>query len=157
MVAFAGDLRSIGRVFAIDDETVQRVARIRHEVSGTVQLGSAFSLKAALVFAATFSGVLVASSALNSWLGKTGVIVAAAVAGFADTHSAAFSVASLVAVGKLSAADAIFPCLIGLTTNTITKAVLAITAGGRHFAIQVIPGLILVIVTAWLAAAFLYW
>src|SRR5690242_8359219 len=40
MVAFAGDLRSIGRVFAIDDETVQRVARIRHEVSGGGELRS---------------------------------------------------------------------------------------------------------------------
>jgi uncharacterized membrane protein (DUF4010 family) len=84
------------------------------------------------------------------------VIVAAAVAGFADTHSAAFSVASLVAAGKLKAADAIFPCLAGLTTNTITKALLAITAGGRHFAIQVIPELILVIASVWIAAGFLY-
>lgn len=39
------------------------------------------------------------AAALNQWLGREGVIVAAAIAGFADTHSAAVSVASLVAAG----------------------------------------------------------
>lgn len=98
------------------------------------------------------AGVLFASAALNYWLGKAGVIAASAVAGFADAHSAAVSVASLVAAGKMSARDAVIPCLAGLTTNTVTKAVLAITAGGRHFAIQIIPGLALVIAAAWIAA-----
>jgi uncharacterized membrane protein (DUF4010 family) len=74
------------------------------------------------------------------------------VAGFADTHAAALSVASLVAAGKMSARDALIPCLAGLTTNTVTKAVLAITGGGRRFAIQIIPGLMLVIAAAWIAA-----
>jgi uncharacterized membrane protein (DUF4010 family) len=129
---------------------------IRHDAPSIPQSGSAFSLKTALAFAATFTGVLFAAAALNFWLGKSGVIVASAVAGFADTHSAVFSVASLVAAGKLNARDAIFPCLAGLTTNTITKALLAVTAGGKHFAIQVIPGLMLVIASVWMAAAFLY-
>jgi hypothetical protein len=51
----------------------------------------------------------------------------------------------------MSAHDAVIPCLTGLTTNTITKAVLAITAGGSRFAMQVVHGLILVIGAAWLA------
>ena len=125
---------------------------MRHDAPDATQPGSAFSLKTALAFAATIAAMLFASAALNSWLGKAGVIVAAGVAGFADTHSAAVSVASLVAAGKMSARDAVIPCLAGLTTNTITKAVLAVTAGGRRFAIQIIPGLILVIAAAWIAA-----
>jgi len=99
------------------------------------------------------AAVLLASAALNSWLGQKGVIAAVAVAGLADTHSAAVSVASLVAAGKMNARDAVIPCLAGLTTNTVTKAVLAVTAGGRRFATQIIPGLILVIAAAWIAAA----
>jgi uncharacterized membrane protein (DUF4010 family) len=78
------------------------------------------------------------------------------VAGFADTHSAAFSAASLVAAGKLSTADAIIPCLLALTTNTVTKSLFAVTSGGRRFAVQVIPGLILVIASVWIAAGFQY-
>src|SRR5579864_247070 len=125
---------------------------IRHDAPRATQPGSAFSLKTALAFAATMAAVLLASAALNSWLGKAGVIAASVVAGFADTHAAAVSVASLVAAGKMSARDALIPCLAGLTTNTVTKAVLAITGGGRRFAIQIIPGLMLVIAAAWIAA-----
>jgi uncharacterized membrane protein (DUF4010 family) len=125
---------------------------IRHDAPSATQPGSAFSLKTALAFAATMAVVLLASAALNSWLGKAGVIAASVVAGFADTHAAAVSVASLVAAGKMSARDALIPCLAGLTTNTVTKAVLAITGGGRRFAIQIIPGLMLVIAAAWIAA-----
>jgi uncharacterized membrane protein (DUF4010 family) len=71
------------------------------------------------------------------------------VAGFADTHSAAISVASLVASGRLEAEDADIPILAGFTTNSLTKAVLAWTAGGRRFALQVWPGLVLVLAGAW--------
>jgi uncharacterized membrane protein (DUF4010 family) len=125
---------------------------MRHDVAHSTQPGSTFSLKTALAIAATMAAMLLVSAALNSWLGKAGVIAGSAVAGFADAHSAAASVASLVAAGKISARDAIIPCLAGLTTNTVTKAVLAVTAGGWRFAVQIIPGLILVIGAAWIAA-----
>ena len=104
----------------------------------------------ALVFALTLSGILVASAALREWFGETGIIVAAALAGFVDTHSAAISVASLVASEKMSAADAVFPILAGLSTNTISKMFLAGISGGRAFALRVIPGLIVVALAAWI-------
>jgi hypothetical protein len=44
--------------------------------------------------------ICVASAALRERFGETGVIVAAAVAGFVDTHSVAISIASLVASGR---------------------------------------------------------
>ena len=56
---------------------------------------------------------MVASAALQEWFGENGIILAAALAGFVDTHSAAISVASLVASGKLTAADAVLPILTG--------------------------------------------
>jgi uncharacterized membrane protein (DUF4010 family) len=111
--------------------------------------GRAFNLAAAVVFAATVSAILLASAAANRWLGSAGLTVAAGLAGFADTHSAAISVASLVAVEKITASTAVLPILVGLTTNTITKAVVAVTTGSRTFALQIIPGLVLVILAAW--------
>ena len=109
----------------------------------------AFNLTTALVFALTLSCILVASAALQEWFGENGIILAAALAGFVDTHSAAISVASLVASGKMSAADAVLPILTGLSTNTLSKLILAGTSGGRSFAVRVIPGLILVALAAW--------
>ena len=85
---------------------------------------------------------------------KEGVIAAAAIAGFADTHSAAVAVASLVAAGKLSANEAVLPILASLTTNTITKIVLAVLSGNWRFVSAVLPGLVLVILAAWIGAAF---
>jgi hypothetical protein len=62
------------------------------------------------------------------------------------------SVASLVAASKFTARDAVLPILAGLTTNTISKAAVAISTGGRRFAMQIIPGLVIVIGAAWAAA-----
>jgi uncharacterized membrane protein (DUF4010 family) len=112
--------------------------------------GRAFNPVTAVIFAVTVSAILLASAAANRWLGSSGLVIAAGLAGFADTHSAGISVASLVAVGKIDASAAVTPILVGLTTNTITKAVVAITTGGRRFALQVIPGLLLVILAAWI-------
>jgi len=123
------------------------------KVDAAENTGRAFNLITALIFAVTVSSILVASAAVNHWLGSAGLAVAAGLAGFADTHAAAISVASLVATQKITASDAVLPILIGLTTNTITKIVVAVTTGGAGFAFQVIPGLLLVIFAAWAGLA----
>jgi uncharacterized membrane protein (DUF4010 family) len=117
----------------------------------SMERGRAFSLKTAVLFALTISSMLFLSAALHAWLGERGLLFAATAAGFADTHSPAVAAASLVAGGTLEVHNATFPILGALTTNTITKIVLAITNGGRRFALQVIPGLVLVVLTAWAA------
>ena len=127
---------------------------VRQKAVPPTQSGRAFSLKSAVFFAGTIAVVLFLSAALNARLGRAGVLAAAVVAGFADTHSAAVSVASLVAAGKFAARDAVIPILAALTTNTISKAAVAISTGGRRFAMQIIPGLVIVIAATWLAAGF---
>ena len=125
---------------------------LRSDMPTTTERGHAFSLKTALIFATSIALMLFESAALNAWKGERGVIVAATLAGFADTHSPAVSIASLVSAGTLARNEAILPILAALTTNTITKAVLAFTSGGLRFGIQVVPGLLLVIASAWTAA-----
>jgi uncharacterized membrane protein (DUF4010 family) len=132
--------------------TLFTVKTMRKEVQGSLKEGRAFSLKSAVLFTATFCVVLLASAALNTWFGKSGVMIAASLAGFADTHSPAVAVASLVAAGKLGTEQAILPVLAALSANTITKISLAIASGGQRFAAQLIPGLVLVIVLAWVGA-----
>jgi uncharacterized membrane protein (DUF4010 family) len=132
--------------------TVFTVRAIQQKTESEAQSGRAFSLVTALIFALTLSGILVASAALREWFGETGIILAAALAGFVDTHSAAISVASLVASDKMTAADAVVPILAGLSTNTISKMILAVTSGGHAFAVRVMPGLIVVALAAWAGA-----
>jgi uncharacterized membrane protein (DUF4010 family) len=83
--------------------TAFTVLALRQRAEAEVQSSHAFSLSTAFTFALTLSIILVACAALRDQFGETGVIFAAAIAGFADTHSAAISVASLVASGKHSA------------------------------------------------------
>ena len=79
-------------------------------------------------------------------------MVGAASAGLVDAHAAAISIASLSVAGHIEPRDAVLPILAGLTTNTVTKIVLALSGGQREFAWRVIPGLVLVAAAAWLGA-----
>ena len=75
----------------------------------------------ALAFALTRAINLTVSAALRDWLGKSGVNVATALAGFADTHAAEICAAPLVANGKLKATDAVIRIQAGLSANTLSK------------------------------------
>jgi uncharacterized membrane protein (DUF4010 family) len=120
--------------------------------AGPVPPGHAFDLRVAVLFAALVSLVMLGAAAVAARFGERGLLLAATAAGFADAHSAAASVASLVASGRIAAPASVLPILAVLTANTVTKAVLAGVAGGRRFAARVIPGLVLVILAAWAGA-----
>ena len=111
--------------------------------------GRAFSIMTALGLTATMAGMLLATAFLRNWLGEIGVVIAAAFAGFADTHSAAISVASLAASGKLAPQAAVLPILAAMTANAATKIVMALIAGSGGFALRIVPGLVLSMAAAW--------
>jgi uncharacterized membrane protein (DUF4010 family) len=113
------------------------------------ELGQAFSLATALSFGLTLAVILVVSAALRDQFGQTGAFVAAAVAGSVNAHAAAFSIASLVASGKMSAAAAVTPILGAFSTNALSKMIFAAVSGGRPFAVRVAPGLLVVALAAW--------
>jgi uncharacterized membrane protein (DUF4010 family) len=125
---------------------------LRHTAEDHEPPGSAFSVRTALTFAAILAVVLLVAAAAQDWFGEAGILVAAASAGFADTHSAAVSVAALVEEKRIAAPLAVIPILAAITTNTISKMVFAVSAGGRSFALYVIPGLILLVAAAWAGA-----
>ncbi|MDH6260478.1 DUF4010 domain-containing protein [Bradyrhizobium sp. BR13661] len=124
--------------------------------TGTAELehGRAFSLPSALMLALTLSGVLLLSASLQEAFGEIGLVVSAAVAGLADTHSPAVAAATLAASGKITPSDAVAPVLAALSTNTLSKIVVGWVSGGSSFAIRLIPGLILVVAAAWAGAIF---
>lgn len=113
-------------------------------------LGRAFDLKTAVSFAAVVSVILMVSAALSAWLGARGTLLAAAVTGLVDAHATAASVASLVKSGKLPLDAALWPVIIGLSTNSLMKAVVAFHAAGSAYAARIVPGLVLVIAAVWL-------
>ena len=112
--------------------------------------GRAFDLKLAFIFAVTITVILFLCAFLNQKYGNRGVLLGAALSGFADTHATAISIASLVSAGKLSPESAVFPILLGFTTNTLTKVIVAFAVGGSRFALKLLPGLIAMVLAAFL-------
>ena len=115
--------------------------------------GEIFSLRVAMLLALAVSVITVLAAAVDAWFGVRGLMAVAAVTGFADAHASAVSVASLVASNTLPATQAVVPVLCALTTNTLTKAVIALTAGGPRFALSIVPGLMLMVGAAWATLA----
>ncbi|WP_203564269.1 DUF4010 domain-containing protein [Deefgea sp. CFH1-16] len=115
-------------------------------------IGRAFNLKSAAVFAGLVSLILLLSAALNAYLGARGMWLGAALTGLADAHATAASAASLLADNKISSAQAVGPILIGLSSNTLMKAIVAFKSGGVQYAKRIVPGLVLMILAVWVGA-----
>ncbi|NOU07574.1 MAG: MgtC/SapB family protein [Hyphomicrobiaceae bacterium] len=114
--------------------------------------GRAFDPKTAFVFAAIVAVVQIAASLLKRAFGTKGLLVGSGLAGLVDAHAAAAAVAALVGQTDLTPQAALLPITFGVLTNTIVKIVLATTAGGRAFAVRVIPGLVLATCAMWLGS-----
>jgi uncharacterized membrane protein (DUF4010 family) len=114
--------------------------------------GRPFDPKIALAFAAIVAVVQIAASLLKRAFGAKGLLIGAGVAGLVDAHAATAAVAALVGQTDLTPQAALLPIMLGVTTNTTVKVVLATTAGGSAFARRVVPGLILATVAMWLGS-----
>lgn len=119
---------------------------------GQIQQGNAFNLKSAVGFTCLLTGILLVSAALHAWLGSDALWPTAAVTGLADAHAGALTALSLVASHKITAEQAVWPVLIGLSTNAVSKALVAFQSGGWHYAARVVPSLLCLVGAAWFGA-----
>jgi uncharacterized membrane protein (DUF4010 family) len=117
----------------------------------TLKKDRAFNLYQALSFACLMTVVLFVSAAVNAQLGEKGIILSALFTGMFDAHATAASIASLVASQKLTVTHALLPIIIGLSSNTVTKVVVAFKADGTTYAIRISIGLVLMIACCFLA------
>jgi len=93
----------------------------------------AVDLRGAALFVALVTGVSLLSTAARAAAGDSGVIVAAAIAALADAHASAASVASVEVAGGISQEVAVIGVLVCMSTNSLTKIVLAFTSGDRGY------------------------
>jgi len=122
---------------------------------GTEKLGvelpsRVFSVSGAVGFALIVTAVLVVSALANTWFGDRAVLVSIALAGAVSTSSAAVALASLVAAGQLTPAQAVLPLAVALTVNTLIRIGLALRGGEAGFSAIVALGLALIGFAVWL-------
>jgi uncharacterized membrane protein (DUF4010 family) len=129
---------------------------LRQPSPGEATSGRAFQPRQAILFAITITVVLWLAAWLADHVGSWGAVAAITASGFADAHSASATAAAMARHGSMEVTTAIVAILSAITANTITKAVVAATAGGGAFARKLVPGLALMLVGlyagAWLTA-----
>lgn len=111
--------------------------------------GRVFDIGQALLFAVVLSAATAALAYLNARLGTGALLSGTALAGFFDVHAAAGSALSLLAGDAVSARSATLAILLAITSNTISKAVAALS-GGWQYAWRVQLNLLLLLLAAWL-------
>lgn len=120
------------------------------EYSAPLAASRVFDWRLTLAASVVISLVQIMSALLFHWLGHKGVLFSTAISGFADVHAAAASAAVLVPARKISV-DAVFlPILAALTTNTMSKIIVAWLSGGRFYTLRLMPGLLLPLAVLWL-------
>jgi len=87
-------------------------------------------LKTALIFAAMYAGVFVATGLARDYLGDWGVFATAAISGLTDMDAITLSVSRMASREELEMATAWRAVLVAAAANVVFKAALASTLGG---------------------------
>ena len=107
-----------------------------------------------LAFVTILAAILLLAAIARHWLGAGSLPWILAASGLADVHAAAASAAQLVTTGQVDQDRALVAVLAALATNSLMKCVVAVLRGGRHYAMRVVPGIVLMVVafaaTIWL-------
>ena len=113
-------------------------------------LGRPISVRAALIFAAVVSSVVLLSALLTKLFGEKAALASVAAAGFADSHAGAISAAMLEKKGVLSMRTAQIGVLLSFTTNAVTKIVISRISGPPGYSGRIAIGVVASVATAWL-------
>lgn len=102
---------------------------------------SALRPREALAVALALALVALLVGTAQRHLGNAGLQVGIALGALIDAHAPVASLASLHAAGTLSTDRFVLGVLIAVGTNTLTRCVVALTAGGRNYALRVAAAL----------------
>jgi uncharacterized membrane protein (DUF4010 family) len=114
-----------------------------------VRSGGAFRLVDAVVFAVAVTGISFVAAVVQRRFGSAGVLLTAAVSGFADVHAVSGSVGALAARSAIPLREAGVAVLLALSTNAVTKVVLAATSGPRAYLVRILAGQLAILAATW--------
>ena len=119
--------------------------------------GRPFDPKTAIVFMLVVGAAILVSAGATHLLGDQGLMLASGLAGFADAHAAAISAATLAAGEKTSTQYSTIAILVAFSTNAVSKSIVAFSMGDRQYALELLPGLLLMVGGAWAGWFALQW
>jgi uncharacterized membrane protein (DUF4010 family) len=115
------------------------------EKADDFEIKNPFELKSALLFGFIFAVVIFVSKAAQVYIGTGGIYAASALAGLTSVDAIVLSIAKFSG-GGLSENIAVSAILIALISNTIIKALIAITMGSKELQRNTVIGLGIMII-----------
>lgn len=112
--------------------------------------GHAFDLLTSLWLALALLAVTLVTTGFNQLWGDTGALASSALSGLVDAHATVATMGGLVDQGLIAHPQAQLGIWLAVSTNSLSKAVMATWVGGKAFALQFLPGLISAIAAVWL-------
>ena len=114
--------------------------RDRERPHAELILPNPLDLRWALVMAIAFSVILGVTEAARRWLGASGVIGVAALAGSTDVHAATLAVATILSAGSITVDVALAAILVAFLVNMSVKlGIVALVGGPRLFFLTALP------------------
>lgn len=128
---------------------------IRHNTpdagpSGPVAGARVLQLREALLVAGALAGVSWLVRAASQWLGPGAVVASASLSGMVDAHASSAALGGLYSSGDIDLATAKVGVVAVITANSVSRAVVAASAGGRRFALPVAATLLSAAAASWL-------
>ena len=97
-------------------------------------------LRVSLGFGAMYAAVLLLASVLSHELGSKGLYALALASGLTDVDAVTLSGMQLFGLERIDAVEAATAIALALLSNTVLKAAMAMTVGGRAFARRIAGG-----------------
>ena len=114
----------------------------------TLEFSNPFDLVSAIKFGLLYAVILLVARAAQLYFGETGVYISSLVSGLADVDAITISLAQLSLEGTVSEVVAAQSIVIATIANTIAKGTIVIIGGAYLLKRALLPGMILVLVTA---------
>ena len=128
---------------------------IRH--NGVGQTGSppvkgarVLQMKEALLVAGALTLIAALVRAASHWLGPEAVVASASLSAIVDAHASAAALGGLYSSGDIGIATAKVGVVAVITANSLSRAAVAASAGGGHFALPVAANLMVSAAASWL-------
>ena len=114
----------------------------------TLEFSNPFDLVSAIKFGLLYAVILLVARAAQLYFGETGVYISSLVSGLADVDAITISLAQLSIEGTVSEVVAAQSIVIATIANTIAKGAIVIIGGAYLLKRALLPGMLLVLVTA---------
>ncbi len=129
----------------------------KHEtIKEDISIEKPFSLKKSLAFGGLYAAVIVIANIAQIYFGDSGIYVSAIASGFTDVDAITLTMAEMSkASGSVAPNVAVKAITLAAVSNTVVKASIVMSSTHKLLKKEILPGVILIVVTALITAFFI--